>query len=339
MEHTSHFTTLLKDTVNLPQGKLDSLGDRTDKIYGALRSGVATTRVLSKKRQGSWAQRTIINPPKDVEFDADVMVELDEVPGWSPSDYNDAVYDALEDDPVYGDMDEPVLAKNRCVRITYANDMHVDVIPYVNLTNGGEHIVNTTTDDWETNNADGFTDWMKIKDDLTDKNMRQVIRLLKYLRDHQGWFPNTVSIILTTIVGNTIKKENLLANADCYNNVPATLGRVVADLATWAQNNETVPTVEANTGVTFHHRWKPSEYDQFRTHIQTLNSKIAAALEEDDHDDSIELWQDLFGTGFKAPASASKTSKFPNIGAGGGAAAGAGSGASETSVSRAGKTG
>lgn len=338
MEHVTHFKHLLENTVNLPDGKLESLGDRVDKIYAAIKSANLDTKVLSKKRQGSWAQRTIINPPKDVEFDADFMLELEEVSGWSPAAYNDAVFQALDNDPVYGEMDKPVEAKNRCIRVTYANDMHVDVVPYVNLSDGGEHIINAETDEWEANNSDGFTKWMKEKDDLTDGHMRRVIRLLKYLRDHCGWYEDTVSIILTTVVGNTIKAENVLADADCYANVPVTLGRIASDLAEWVRQNETLPDVEADEGTVFTHRWTEAKYQQFRTDIQDLDNKIDAALNETNEDESLRLWQDLFGTGFKAPDSPSKATKFPSTG-GGAAAGGAGAAGTDTAPSRSGKAG
>lgn len=337
MEHVSQFDTLLKDTVNLPKGKLKLLEERVDSIYDTLDYGDLGTEVLDKKPQGSWAQKTIINPPKGVEFDADFMLELEEQPGWTPKDYNDAVHQALAVDAVYSKM--PLTPKNRCVRVTYANDMHVDVVPYVNRKGEGECIINAETDDWEANDADGFTDWMKKKDAVTKKHMRQVIRLLKYLRDHRGWFEDTVSIILTTAVGNTIDEQNVLEDPDCYANVPKTLGRVVADLATWAGGNPTVPKVEAQPSTTFHHRWEDSEYQQFRTDIRDLDAKIQAALKATDEDDSLTLWRALFGTGFKSSDSDSKPSKFPAT-TGGAAGAGAGSDDDDdSSGSRSGKVG
>ncbi|WP_270889250.1 SMODS domain-containing nucleotidyltransferase [Pedococcus sp. 5OH_020] len=316
------FNALLENTVNLPDGKLDSLADRVDKIYAAIKAAKPDASVLSKKRQGSWAQRTIINPPKELEFDADFMLELEEVPGWSPAQYNNAVFQALDKDPVYGEMDKPVEAKNRCVRVSYANDMHVDVVPYVNRADEGEHIINAETDEWEASNSDEFTTWMKEKDDLADGNMRRVIRLLKYLRDHRGWYKDTVSIILTTVVGITIKPENVLADAKSYANVPVALGRIVSDLAEWVRENETLPEVEAGESAVFTHRWTETKYQQFRTEIQKLDTKISAALVQTDEDESLALWRELFGTGFAAADSDTKGSKFPAIGAG--AAGGAG---------------
>jgi hypothetical protein len=319
MQHPSKFKSLLEDTVNLPDGKLQLLSTRVEAIFAAIKAADTEVAVVGKKRQGSWAQRTIINPPKDVEFDADFMLELEEMDGWSPADYNRAAHQALADHAVYGSMVE---AKNRCVRVTYANDMHVDVVPYVNLEDGGEHIINAETDEWEANDSDGFTKWMKEKDDIANGNMRRVIRLLKYLRDHCDWYDETVSIILTTVVGNTIDEAKVLDNADCYANVPLTLGRVVADLSDWAKANPTIPTVEANDGTTFEHRWEDHQYQQFRTDIQALNTKIAAALKETDEAQSLALWRDLFGTGFKSTTStAGQSTKFPSTGAGAAAAA------------------
>lgn len=333
MQHPGKFKSLLEDTVNLPDGKLQLLNSRVEAIFAAIKAADTEVAVVGKKRQGSWAQRTIINPPKDVEFDADFMLELEEMDGWSPADYNRAAHQALSDHAVYGSM---VGAKNRCVRVTYANDMHVDVVPYVNLEDGGEHIINAETDEWEANDSDGFTAWMKEKDDIANGNMRRVIRLLKYLRDHCDWYDETVSIILTTVVGNTIDEANVLANADCYSNVPLTLGRVVADLAAWAKSNPTIPTVEANEGTTFEHRWEDHEYQQFRTDIQALNVKVAAALAQTDEAQSLALWRDLFGTGFKSTTStASQSTKFPSTGAGAAAAAAA----TEVASGRSGKAG
>lgn len=332
MEHPGKFKSLLGDTVNLPDGKLTLLRERADAIFAAIKAAETDMTVLDKKRQGSWAQRTIINPPEDIEFDADFMLEIEEIDGWSPADYNRATHQALADHAVYGSMVE---AKNRCVRVTYANDMHVDIVPYVHLEDGGEHIINAETDEWEANDADGFTAWMKKKDDLANGNMRRVIRLLKYLRDHRDWYEGTVSIILTTIVGNTITEDNVHADADCYANVPVTLGRVVSDLATWAKNNPTIPVVEANEGTTFEHRWEDHQYQQFRTDIQNLHTKVAAALNETDEGWSLHLWRDLFGTGFKATSTTStEPTKFPSTGAGA-----AGAGAAETVSGRSGKAG
>ena len=95
MHLADHFDVLLKDTVNLSQFKLDMLDSRVTAIYNALKADPELgPYVLDKIPQGSWAHRTIINPVGDNEFDADVMLLLEENPDWSasPKTYIEQVY-------------------------------------------------------------------------------------------------------------------------------------------------------------------------------------------------------------------------------------------------------
>ncbi len=84
-------------------------------------------------RQGSWAQRTIIKPQPGHEFDADVLVEMKQQRTWAddPKQYLLAVHDALQTAPRYRSRVE---LKTRCVRVVYAGDCHVDLVPYVHTS-------------------------------------------------------------------------------------------------------------------------------------------------------------------------------------------------------------
>lgn len=337
MEQVTYFTTFLTDEVNLPQHKLDHLDERVERIYRALRKADLGTRVLGMKKQGSWAQRTIINPKENEEFDADFMVELEEQDDWNPSDYQDPVFDALVDYCDAHHISTPPEAKNRCVRVTYANDMHVDVVPYVDRAVGGECIVNTDIDEWEDTDPSGFTDWMKGQDDIANNNMRRVLRILKYLRDHRDYYEDTKSIILTTIVGNVISVEKTRTYPGCYDNVPKALHRITQDLADWVRDQDERPEVEdpSRADATFTHRWPQAEYDAFRRDIQDVADLVDAAINCDTSwSDSTTKWRELLGDDFGPAESTSETSKFP---ATGGAAAGAA--AVETTTGRSGRAG
>jgi Second Messenger Oligonucleotide or Dinucleotide Synthetase domain len=337
MEQVTYFTAFLTEEVNLPQSKLDFLADRVDRIYGALKKADLGTRVLGMKKQGSWAQRTIINPKENEEFDADFMVELEEQDGWNPSDYQEPVFEALSDYCDAQQMNTPPEAKNRCIRVTYANYMHVDVVPYVDLATGGECIVNTDTDEWEDTDPSSFTDWMKGKDIIANGNMRRVLRILKYLRDHRDYYEDTKSIILTTIVGNVIDVDKTRTYPGCYDNVPKTLHRVTQDLADWVQYQSIRPEVEdpSRGDSTFTHRWPKAEYDAFRRDIQVVANLVDEAINcTTSWSDSTAKWRELFGDSFGPAESNDNGSKFP---ATGGAAAGAT--AAETTTGRSGRAG
>ncbi|MDQ0727135.1 cyclic GMP-AMP synthase DncV-like nucleotidyltransferase [Microbacterium sp. W4I20] len=313
MEHVTHFNTFLKEVVNLPDYKLTYLDERTERLFDALKRADLGVRVKAMKKQGSWAQRTIIQPAKEAEFDADFMVELEERAEWEPRDYHGAVFDALSDYVDAQGMSVPAEAKNRCVRVTYANSMHVDVVPYVNRDVDGENIVNAETGKWEGTDPDGFTSWMKERDKTSNGNLRRVLRLLKYLRDHRGFMGETRSIILTTVVGRVIDTDTARAFPGCYDSVPKTLHRVLMGLADWVRDLPERPEVEdpSSADSSFTHRWPQSEYDVFREDVQTLADLVDAAIScMSSSAESVDLWREILGAQF-GPPSQTSTPVFP----------------------------
>ena len=85
------------------------------------------------------------------------------------------------------------------------------------------------------------------------------------------------------------------------------------DLDAWLQARPIKPSIPdpSGSGVTFDHRWEQSTYSYFRDRIHVHASEIEEAYEEENKERSIELWQGIFGDGFKAPATSSSSAKFP----------------------------
>jgi hypothetical protein len=154
---------------------------------------------------------------------------------------------------------------------------------------------------------------MKKKDSLAKGNLRRVIRLMKYLRDHKNSFTGTRSILLTTLLGEQVTDLRTLLDPGYYNNVPTTLLHIVKDLDAWLQANPAKPSIPdpSGSGVTFDHRWDQSTYSYFRDRIHVHAAEIEEAYGEPDKDRSVALWQGIFGDGFKAPAISSSSAKFP----------------------------
>jgi hypothetical protein len=309
--HISSFAALLKDVVNINQSRLDELQVNVDAVYDALAAaadiGGAVVRYIP---QGSWPHKTIIKPIDDNEFDADILVEFASYEDWDqrPVAYLDGLEGALVGHGTYGDMVDEA-DHSRCIRVIYANQHHLDIVAYRILDDGRKVIVNRDTQDWEDTDPEGFTEWIRTKDQISDRNFRKVIRLLKYLRDYHGVFEGTPSIILTALAGRQVSSARKAADPGYYANVPTALRNIVADLNTYLQANPTVPTIEDPSGaahpdgipVTFDHRWDQATYDTLRVSISDLAVAIDAAYLEPDSDHSVELWQAIFGHGFKGP--------------------------------------
>lgn len=319
MKHTDYFNSFLTNSVNLSKLKLETLDDRVERLYTRLKNDDEFgDEIVSKKLQGSRAQRTIIEPQNGKEFDGDVMIRLRYNPDWedNPREYTNALYRTLK--RVIPDRDFE--RKCRCVRVHYQG-MHIDFVPYVVHPDGHEAIINRDDNTFERTAPAAFTQWMREQDDIANKNLRKVIRLIKYLRDHKNSFTGTSSIILTTLLGERVSRTKQLWTPDAYTDVPTALLTIVTDLDDWLTLQFAKPHVAdpSGTGLDFDHRWNDESFYYFKARINVHAQQIRDAYEEDDFDESVKKWQALFGNGFKAPKPAS-SSKFG--GAGGAATTG-----------------
>jgi hypothetical protein len=297
-----YFDSFLEETVNLNQSRLDLLDARVQSIVvTAGLDDVIGPILVGHIPQGSWAHRTIIKPVGTDEYDADFLLQLEENDDWSdnPKCYVEETEAAFRGSTTYRDM---VRRKNRCVRIVYAGACHVDVVPYIIRADGSKVIVNRETNDFEETNPEGFTAWMKEKDDLANGHLRRVIRLVKYIRDSKNTF-SCPSVILTTLLGERIQAWDAESR---YPDVPTALKSIVADLDGWLQLNATKPTIDDPScpGTNFDHRWDDAQYGNFRTQVHRYADWITTAYEEPDRNKSLAGWQKVFGPGFKAPTKA-----------------------------------
>lgn len=325
MKHTDYFKNFLENTVNLSQSNLDLLSQRVDSIYGVLKADAEVGPLIKKKiPQGSWPQRTIIRPQNGNAFDGDFMVQMVEDPEWESDTrkYGDAIYRVLHNTSPYKDM--PHGRKCRCVYVNYANNaMHVDIVPFVVRSDGTQWIVNRDKNEWERTDTDGFTAWMKGQDAIAGKHLREVIRIMKYLRDHKNSFTGTKSVLLTTVLGERVEASHKIFDPGYYGDLPTALLHIVSDLDGWLQARPFKPTITdpAGTGTSFDHRWSQETYGYFRDRIHAHAAEIRGAYEETDFDKSVKKWQALFGTGFTAPKSEGTAGKYSMLGTGAGSTA------------------
>jgi hypothetical protein len=152
---------------------------------------------------GSWAHKTIIRPVDNGEFDADLIVFVEHVEGWTAATYIDELYKAFRDNATYKDK---VKRSSHCATISYANDKKIDITPC--LTNRIQpkqfEVCNRTKDQFERSEPKLYTDWLVEKNGYSgSNNFRKVTRLIKYLRDIKESFTCS-SVLLTTILGHCI---------------------------------------------------------------------------------------------------------------------------------------
>jgi hypothetical protein len=200
--------------------------------------------------------------------------------------------------------------------------MHIDIVPFVVRADGTQWIINRDNNVWERTNTDGFTTWMKDRDKVANGNLRKVIRLMKFLRDHKNSFTGTKSILLTTLLGERVEAWRKAVDTGYYADLPTALLNIVADLDEWLQARPTKPIImdPSGSGTSFDHRWSQDTYTYFRARIHAHAAEMKAAYDEADFDESVKKWQALFGDGFKAPKSSTSAGKYSGVGTGAAAA-------------------
>ena len=108
--------------------------ETVEKSYGAIGAVLAESDSLSNcdphiQAQGSILLDTVVKPDPDKDFDVDAtcLLNCDFKTKSSESIYN-LIWDVLQAHGTYGPMCE---RKNRCIRIDFADNYHVDVTPCV----------------------------------------------------------------------------------------------------------------------------------------------------------------------------------------------------------------
>ena len=247
----------------LNQSRLDRLETAVGAVNDYLKNNLAGYQKM--ERQGSFALGTLVKPVADNdEYDADIQVVMSPNSGWGPKDYVNEVYGTLAANKTYADK---LRLKTRCVTVDYAGDFHLDVVPRVTI-DGRHYVCNRIDNKFEETDGNGYRDWFKEKNRITGGNLKRVVRLLKHLRDHKNSF-TAKSILLTTLVGNTIRASD--EGTEAVSTVANTLETVLSRMNDYLQQHPNMPEIRNPVlpTETFNRHWDQRRYANFRSRIQT----------------------------------------------------------------------
>jgi SMODS domain-containing protein len=186
--------------------------------------------------QGSMALGTTVRPVDGRPHDLDFVLELNR-PIVDPMGLIRSLYEFVRRHGVYRPMTS---LKNRCVRIEYADEFYMDVLPACRnsaLGMGCVKIPDCSQMGWCDSNPTGYTEWFKqrsrvlLVDRILDKaaaipaqeEVRQkkplqlVVQLVKRWRDlhYQDYNPSLVpvSVVLTTLTADVYRGESSVSKA------------------------------------------------------------------------------------------------------------------------------
>ncbi|MGZ4041646.1 MAG: cyclic GMP-AMP synthase DncV-like nucleotidyltransferase [Bacteroidia bacterium] len=123
--------------------------------------------------QGSYKHDTIVRNPEDT-CDVDLGIYFDGKPSITPRTIQTNIVKIFS-----GHTSQRAMRKNKCVRIYYANQFHIDVpIYYWNSRTKKYYLGVGTTNRWEPSDPRLFTEW--VKQQTRDNTQKK--RLIKYFK-------------------------------------------------------------------------------------------------------------------------------------------------------------
>ncbi|CAH2409369.1 SMODS domain-containing nucleotidyltransferase [Mesorhizobium escarrei] len=297
MKLSSYFKSFLTDTVNLNSTRIGLLDSSIDAIKNFIRQSEWTPRNRSFFEHGSWAHDTIIKPVDQGEFDADLLVIVDHVQGWSASDYVTTLSKIFGDSATYSKISKKW---DYCVTVTYSGERKVDIAPCVRGRNGDGllEVCNGKTNEFVRTEPVKFTDWLVERNSISRSNsFRKVTRLIKYLRDIKTTFTCS-SVLLTTLLGRQI--DTLDKDSELFADTPTALKTIIGRLDDFLQGYSKKPKIVNPYlwGEDFAATWTDDQYTNFRNFVHKYREWIDAAFDSPDRADSITLWRKVFGNDF-----------------------------------------
>ena len=287
------FNHFLRDHVNLNQARLDTLHSRVSSLDTALEESTILEDKLegSLIPQGSFAHRTIIKPLSGNDFDADVLLPMAEQDEWEPKKYTLELKKALDAVPRYAE--KTVLGK-RCVTIDFANDFHIDVVPFIERADGLTYITHRTRNEFIRQDPTAFTDWFNQQNGTTNGHLVRVIRLVKWLRDRSSI--DCPSVVLAALLAERVKS---FAGIDNYGNIATTFTALVEDLRDYLELYSVPPWVDDRIGQNLADRLTQTGFDNLKSQLKRW-ARLAREALDAAASESVDKWKKLFGDSFGA---------------------------------------
>jgi hypothetical protein len=241
-----NFNDFINNEVNLNQSRIDILENRVSTITSFISGNTFFKKYfITAIPQGSYSHRTIIKPTvKKAIFDADVVVYLKPIDGWSAQDYIQQMYEFFRSSSLYKNK---VSRQTRCVKLNYTGEFHIDIVPCIrdkSFWDGEqEYVCNRMVNELEPCSSVEYSDWVKVKNRVIgNDHLIKAIRLSKFLRDHKQTF-SVKSILLTTLIASRVGFLDKFTSGSDFKDLPTTFKSLFNRLNHWLEGYDTMPVI------------------------------------------------------------------------------------------------
>lgn len=240
--------------------------------------------------QGSVKIGTTVKPIGKNEFDLDIVLHIQNTK--NSCDNPVKVYNELKrvllNNGNYKDKVEP---KTRCLRLNYANDYHMDILPGCNIDNSNEDEIYISDRELKSlliSNPRGYAKWFLDKantikttlleqayaaeelpsdDFVTKKPLQRAVQIIKRYRDlYFEKSPDyaTSSIVITTLAGEYYQNQNSIFE---------TIDNIIIQIYNNDCKSQRIKVLNpVNNNENFTDKWinEPKYYSEFNKFIESL---------------------------------------------------------------------
>lgn len=283
--------------------------------------------------QGSLLIGTTIKPLSGEEFDLDIVLHIeDSYLKHTPSEIYDALYRVLSNHDTY----EPLLQrKNRCIRINYNSDFHMDVLPGCIISINNTRLMipeDKRRISWSRTNPKEYYEWFK---EISERNkggfllqerynlmleakietedlprdvylktpLQRTVQIVKRYRDlyyqnkDKVKAPAVSSIVLTTLLAQSHEGNSSIQEA--LKNAVQKLKKLSNNYKfrgeRFAVYNPIDNHDDADRRENFTDSWETKHYDSFVGFVEDFEQKLNAFIGQGTNEIN---YKDLFGNGY-----------------------------------------
>lgn len=276
--------------------------DRIERAYETWKSKFKEDEEIKKIfldffLQGSYATDTAIRPQNNNEFDVDAVLLLDLEDNLAPKEALNWLAERMKSDETYKDK---IIVKDRCVRIDYAGDFHMDIVLAKPTDEDYVLIPSKKEGEWVETNPAGYVEWCKEVQSNNLYKFTNVTKMVKFWRDQKvGKETAPKSILLTTLLGRYMVGKNSDAESlvETLDNLLQNIDSIVQDDGTTYVEN---PSLEDEN---LARDWDADKLIIFKKKLIGFHDAAKDALDEPNKEKSIEKWQNIFGSKFPSELS------------------------------------
>lgn len=282
---------------------------------------------------GSVRIRTTVRPYSQEEFDLDIAVHLKSgLAAHTPFRIYQELKRRLAEHEAYKKMLE---LKNRCLRLNYAGDFHMDILPGIQESPTDENkllVPDRELGSWVSSNPRGYADWFlaqanRVQESLLEKALRaeklptdnyrdkkplqRAVQLIKRYRDMHFSEDDrfkTSSVILTTIAGRLYGGQESI-----FDTVDGIIGQLVHNINTTPGRIRIVNPV--NPAEDFTDKWEGvyGYYTAFGNFARKLYQQWQELKKEQGVIQESQIMKELFGNEVFTKAQTQSTVLLENM--------------------------